>query len=165
MYGVRLRKIVAGGAGMIEALGIIIGESYESILIALFTTLILLASMSIETITEDVQNDVFSFQPVTNRIGNWQRNYSMIMSFVAEVDCFFGPALIILLTKYLALSIIYSFTAVNYLYRLEFSVFSLFYLLRNCLLILLIIIGSQQMESKVRRTNYVQIMMNFIPFF
>lgn len=154
-YGLGWKKINEGGIEAVETVGIIIGESYECFLVVLFVSLTWLANMSIQILIQDVQTDTVLLELIDNVVLNWKRRYCIILEFIEEVNNFFGPALLIFISKYVIMFIVYSFMLVNQFHYHVKSIFALGYMIRNLFLILLLVIGTQKMKNKVSHTTYI----------
>ena len=78
----------------VTAVGGSLADLFECVTIVLFSCLTQLASMSIQTITDDVKSP---FQP--SKLMVWKRSYCATANFIRQIDDFFGGFLVILFTK------------------------------------------------------------------
>lgn len=156
LFSIRPRKLKRGGIELIEVVGIVLGEVYECLLVALFVSLNWFASASIEAITTQIKNHYPSLRGVScYQLTKWKRSYRLTLEFIEEVDKAFGPALFVLVVKQFIFFVVYSY---GILYQLVINgpiVFSCLYNMRNALLMLALIAGSQQMKNKVRLSEGV----------
>jgi len=151
MFSVRLKKLRKCCQGPVEVLGIILGEAYECVLVAIFMSLTWFASANIQAITEDVENRYSSSCSVSsNQVIYWKRSYNSVIEFIEEIGSAFGPTLLVLVGKQFVYFVVYSFGILVQIVENGPMVFSLIYNLRNICLMCIVIAGAQRMKSKVR---------------
>ena len=126
----------------------ILSELYESVVVCLLATLVALASMRIQTIAHDVRNGRFD-RRIRQRLGQWQRSYYAVFDFVNAVNAFFGPALIVLITKFSMMLILMTFKIVVQYKKNMISLSPIVQTARYVILLSMIIIGAQHMKNQV----------------
>ena len=75
------------------------GSAYNSLSVMLFGCLVSMASMSIQAVIEDVQTYRPAHDIAGHRVLRWKKSYDLILSYVEEVNEFFGPALLIFMGR------------------------------------------------------------------
>ena len=141
---------------------LIIGNMYSSLLVTLFVSLTVTASMGIQIITEDVQSCCLAG---TYRVINWKQNYCSVLDFIAEIDHVFGPSLLILIATQFIMFVLQSFQIVFDKFQGVINYFSIFYLMINCGWISMVIFGSYFIKTKVSRVTFISRETSFLTFF
>lgn len=131
---------------------------------AFYVGLTLLASMTIESISEDVRAHSPNLSCVTDfRIRQWQRSYSSIMNLIEEINAFFGPFLVAFFTEWFLMA---SFDLFDLLERwmksLGVVLFSTIYILWALAIIETIILATQRMKTKVIQLDDLMYAVHFI---
>lgn len=130
---------------------------------AFYVGLTLLASMTIESISEDVRAHSPNLSCVTDfRIRQWQRSYSSIMNLIEEINAFFGPFLMAFFTEWFLAA---SFDLFGLLERWMKSLgvlFSTIHILWALAIIETIILATQRMKTKVIQLDDLMYAVHFI---
>ena len=128
-------------------------EIFQDLLVVLFLCLTYLATITNETIIQDVSTRSFQWRNVSLYwIRQWKKNYFAVQEYVKEIDRFFGPTLIITFAKISFQSILIGFKALGAVFEYEpmnptgFIVKST----TNAFLAAGFIFAAQRMEEKVR---------------
>ena len=80
--------------------GFVVAEIYEMLWLCFFTWMILFASKSIQSITDEIENSFSTLGGATgHQVMNWTRRYCSILKFIDGIDEFFGATLLILTIK------------------------------------------------------------------
>ena len=127
-------------------------EIFQDLLVVLFLCLTYLATITNETIIQDVSTRSFQWRNVSLYwIRQWKKNYFAVQEYVKEIDRFFGPTLIITFAKISVDIIVTCSVVVNWIFQIEARNPLLFILktITNILLAAGSIIAAQKMEEKV----------------
>ena len=149
---VRWRKLQrGGGVEVFEVVGIVVGELYESFVVAAFVSLTWLASSGIQVLIDDVQ----SYRPILQgdvalRVRKWKRSYFLTLDLIEGLDQFFGPTLCVFISRQFIMFTIYTFSIpVLWIKKERVSHFSICYLTRNIILMVMLVAATQRMKKKV----------------
>jgi len=126
-------------------------EIFQDLLMVLFLCLTYLATITNETIIQDVSTRSFQWRNVSLYwIRQWKKNYFAVQEYVKEIDRFFGPTLIITFAKISVDIIVTCSVVVNWIFQIEARNPLLFILktITNILLAAGSIIAAQKMEEK-----------------
>ena len=138
----------------LSVIGNVMGHLSECFLVNFFVFLTCVASMSIQSIIQDVGK----YLPPTEieayeRVARWKRNYHSILGFIDEIDSVFGPALLILITKQFIMFVMWSFSIVISWARQESIYNYIVLIITDIVLMALLILGSQQMKNQASFTS------------
>ena len=134
-------------------------ELYECLSVALFFCLTWLASTSVQLIIDDVESyGSADCRTSKHRLMKWKQSYHSISSLVGEIGRFFETPLLVYFVKQFFLL---SFLMINAMFEFYherhegmFVVFDVVQILRNFILMLLVVIGSQCLSNQVRIINH-----------
>ena len=133
--------------------GFQVASSVESFLVLLISSLTFLASISIQMITEDVQDHLRPFHAaVRDRVMIWMHRYHLILNFVEGVNHLFGPVLLIFISQWFITILLTSFFILLDLIDIGKSEvhINIILLFKTLSLHLMLIIGSENMKNKVK---------------
>ena len=127
-------------------------DIYKLFSLILFVCLTSLASMSVHCLTEEVKIWYSSIHGVSSyRINRWQKIYFTILDLIMEIDRFFGPMAVIIITYVFIQTIINVSVAIEILLGLLEGDLILFFLknFKNMIMILGFIFGNEIIKRKV----------------
>ena len=127
-------------------------EIFQDLLVVLFLCLTYLATITNETIIQDVSTRSFQWRNVSlYRIRQWKKNYFAVQEYVKEIDRFYGPILIITFAKISVHTIVacYIFIAAVFQNETVNPLASIMKTATNIILVVGPIIAAQKMGKKV----------------
>ena len=130
-------------------------EWYESLVIASFFCLTVLASKSFQLIVDDVRSySAAGRQATSHRVLRWKQSYASVLSFLGGVNRFYETSLVVYVVKQFSLL---SFLLINAAFETYYSqsvplfvVFDVVESGRNVILMLLLVTGCQIMKNQVK---------------
>lgn len=124
-------------------------ELYQSLLVTLFLSLTLLASLGIQQITRDVTN-ISSIPSLSDaRVWKWKQSYCLVFDLVKECDQFFGPFLLLFIgLRYVMFGMMFFQYLMNWLKGefLDDTVIPI--MLKDILSIATILYGAHKMDNE-----------------
>ena len=134
------------------ATGVELADLYIYLSVTLFMSLTSLGSMSIQTITAEVQSPIPKIQNEINyRIKKWKHRFGLIHDFIEEIDKFFGPILFIFFARMFIILVVVLFKLNFYISIMTSSsiIDASLHLVKILLYVSLVAFRSQKMEQQV----------------